>query len=599
MATPWGDVGSPPVSELIARAGPAGILWSAKKFPWVRIESFASTCGGGVLNSWYQDGYSIPGPGITKVSVKKQGELGTTRRAVISMLAFNNAQLQQLQNCFFIPGMSVRVQFGWSVCASGGVPSPITGEMPDTEAACKLSGAGPCMDGLQGRVAHFSYTLSNNVWECTVEIIGAAEGVGGLSIDNNCCKCPIKVKDEKGDDTSKNVPHLLAKFIHIASKSSNASAYPELAGKVMMAEFRADKRDPDGSKPTGIISMIADIIDKTVEESYISFGALEEAINADQPKAGGKNVAGKLRSEATELKSPAGLMSSDPRVCLVNTGKQKSILEGTTGNFPAFGGKLENIMINCIFLGQAFRRVYDSGGTLMDFVKDVLAGINDACGGLWEFDVIGGGCGNDQDVPLIQVISNKGIPGGGAAIPSNGVRDIKVDLKLTDAMKTAALFSNRSSGISPTCSKKDSCAEVSLFYLAKGTKNTAYSQLTSDPPPCNCGGVSDPEIVGEPVTYASSIEKLKKKVSDDTVQGFKPFLVESYRETSVKECEGTFLPMSFGFTSDGIGGFKFGQIISSDKISGGNYVFQVTTAEHEVSAQDWTTTVSTITRFKP
>lgn len=605
MSTPWGNVPAPgtAVQELNARLGESGIRWSAKRFPWVRVESFASTCGLTLdgLGSLYESGYAIPKPVVTKVSVKKQGELGTTRRAVVSITAFNDAQLLQLQNCFFIPGMSVRVQFGWSVCASGGAPSPLSGAMPDSKATTALSTKGACMDGLQGRVAHFNYSLTSaNTWECTVEIIAATEGVGGVNVDNNCCKCSIKTKTEKGEETSKNVPNMLAMFIHLATNETNKSSYPELSGPgcaVMTADFNANARNPDGSAPTGIIAWIADKVDATVTETYISYGALESAINANQPKGGGLNVAGKINSSNTLLKSPSKLMSADPRVCLVNTGNQSSILASTTGNFPAFGGKLQNIMINCIFLGQVFRRIYDTQGTLKQFVEDVLAGVNDACGGLWQFDIISN---DEEEVPTIQVISNKGIPSSPTPIPTKAVREVKIDLKLTDAMKTAALYSNRSTDVNLPCSNRDLCPEVGLFELNRGATNGANPPL-STPAPCPCEGVADEEAVGEKLTYGSALTKLQEEVSDATVQGFKTFLVESYNGQEgpdKKECEGTFLPMSYGFTADGVGGFRYGQIISSDRISTGKYVFQITSVEHEVSAHDWTTTVSTVTRYK-
>jgi hypothetical protein len=61
------------------------------------------------------------------------------------------------------------------------------------------------------------------------------------------------------------------------------------------------------------------------------------------------------------------------------------------------------------------------------------------------------------------------------------------------------------------------------------------------------------------------------------------------------------VPFEFGFTVDGIGGFSFGQMVSSDRIPSAvkkAFEWQVTTVEHTVTPNDWTTTVNTVMRYK-
>ena len=61
------------------------------------------------------------------------------------------------------------------------------------------------------------------------------------------------------------------------------------------------------------------------------------------------------------------------------------------------------------------------------------------------------------------------------------------------------------------------------------------------------------------------------------------------------------LPFEFSFTLDGIGGFAFGQMVSCDRIPlevREAYNFQVTSVEHSLTPNDWTTTVNTICRYK-
>ena len=61
------------------------------------------------------------------------------------------------------------------------------------------------------------------------------------------------------------------------------------------------------------------------------------------------------------------------------------------------------------------------------------------------------------------------------------------------------------------------------------------------------------------------------------------------------------MPFEFSFTLDGIGGFGFGQMVSSDRIPEtirNGFNWQVTSVEHSVTPNDWSTTVNTVCRYK-
>ena len=76
-----------------------------------------------------------PNPIIESVQIKQQGNLGTTRQATIKFLAFTTDQIEGLVNCYGVPQMSVRVQFGWNKSASGVASAvPITGAKRDAAA---------------------------------------------------------------------------------------------------------------------------------------------------------------------------------------------------------------------------------------------------------------------------------------------------------------------------------------------------------------------------------------------------------------------------------------------------------------------------------
>ena len=63
-------------------------------------------------------------------------------------------------------------------------------------------------------------------------------------------------------------------------------------------------------------------------------------------------------------------------------------------------------------------------------------------------------------------------------------------------------------------------------------------------------------------------------------------------------------PIDFSFTVDGVAGFIFGNAVTTNYLPGkyansSKAVFTVTTVEHNVSGNDWTTTCNTVFRLRP
>ena len=57
--------------------------------------------------------------------------------------------------------------------------------------------------------------------------------------------------------------------------------------------------------------------------------------------------------------------------------------------------------------------------------------------------------------------------------------------------------------------------------------------------------------------------------------------------------------MQFSATLTGIGGFRWGQTVSCDRLPDDMQrltKYQVTTVEHDVTPDDWTTTINTVAR---
>jgi hypothetical protein len=632
-------------NELTARSTVKGVTWAAQRFPWVHISSMSSICGefktmsskltGNITDS-YEGGLVRPKPVITAVKVKKQGELGTTRSCTVELKAFTDTQLIALQKCYFIPGMTVRVQWGWSVSATGGTaPEPVVGGLSDGVAICQMqkkAGSSAIYDGLQGLITNFNFKLnSENIWDCSFELVAAAEATGDGKIavyNEKCTNCERTYKSEEADKAVVDKKNLLATFFYdVDADASDGDLFffdfksrfteamapnePVIAG----GNYEGEDREATGGSAQSSWSM--GNFDTT--EGYISYSTLEAAINRYAfPTSGGKFILGKVLSTDLMVKSHPKLESGDPRICVIPGSPMLSKQLGNNWNWKGlvpsiwssdeidFGG----IMINCVFLIQELLAVEKGDNKCHTFLTNVVRKISNTCGGYWN-DVLElvsttEDCANPKEVPVLSLVDlRKFTPAGPYAVPTNPnnsvIRDLKLDMKLTGAMKSQALYSNGAKQ-NAKGSKCDTIA-FSPFGLADaGSVTVDGKPKAATPPPCDC---SETKQAGksEKKTFDEIFDEMWDVVDDGTTSAAIAAVAEAVNGGSdVKDkCAGMPLPFDFGFTVDGIGGFGFGQTITSDRIPPAvakAFDFQITSVEHDISIQDWTTTVSTVARFK-
>ena len=657
--------------EITARLGKKGITWTAQRFPWITVTSMCDVCPSkyveltSLRGELYESNYLRPLPVINKLDVKKQGELGTTRKATISLTAYSDQQLIELQKCYFIPGMSVRVEWGWSRSAlSGKIIHEMGGKTgielrnySDTQANSRLrykTSLEPSTEGLQGIVANFSYSLNReNAWDCTIEVIAAAEAFAGSKVnDHSCPKCVREFESEKeqGKKTTQiEKRSQLYTFFYDLFKSydDGVGIYKDALQTVAdidskevyisqynyMGVARTEAGGDDSSWYEG--GFIGAIInnDPDSTEAYISWATLEAAINlfCIPTSANDNYTLGRLTSTKMPLSYHYNLNSADPRVCLIPGTATHSIIvknEKSTGPeknaITVIDGKtrvmLDDILINVVFLMIELKSVESSGdGTLRTFLDNVLNKINAACGGLWQFEVVSTSeddedAGNKLSYPTLSVIDAK-VYGGKKTdtaylLPAQAIgekasilREFKLEVKMTDQMKTQALYSNGKQQQSKLGGGGCSANAFRPFGLAaQGTFRNLASRYASNGPKCTCDtAVANPPA--EP-TFFEIMTALEKEVSDTTVSAAKSALVEAYAKdaTGTKDthCDGVPMPFEFSFTLDGIGGFGFGQLVTCNRIPDAirdKFHWQVTTVEHSVTPNDWSTTVNTVCRY--
>lgn len=659
-------------SEFTARSNGSKLLqWTAKRFPWIHVMSMSSVCtpnykilgnaskapvlfGGAPAFAMYNTNTLLPLPIITGCDVTALGQLGTTRKAVIKLKCFTDEDLVELQKCYFIPGMDVRVQFGWNESCSGDKPNVYTGTEARSIAICKIrenAQTNPAYDGFQGVVGNFKYSLQpDNTWDCEIEIISAAEPFSQSNVSDTQCGCGRKEEVETQEGDKKEVVKKNGQLYSILLDSfRDPSALTEWLGKIksrapstlvnhISGDYRyywGKARTEGGGDDSGMFEGTF-FNDYDTMEPYISYGALEAAINSYTLPNNKSYPYGRVDSSGIILPIPGYnlTIATDPRVCYIPGGIHQDLLSFRNGDsfvVPApptamvdGGVSLCDIQLNVLYVMMELRKVLDGDGLMLTFLRSVLQGVSKTCGDIWSLDVISdsetkSGCGVGKtggkggllsvvDLKQYKTAPSYTIP---STVTNSSIRSFNLDLKLTDSMKTQALYAGgtqqRGSGNSRSGGDSTGCEGASMkpFYLGGDVENKAMPDVKKgqEKAKCDCDEISNAEKAETP-TLSSLVEEVHDYVSDETCNALRNEVVARIQDLTdagtPPHCN-TSLPFDFGFECDGVGGFAFGQLVTADRIPDqvrGAFDFQITKVEHSVTANDWVTKVSTVAKTR-
>ena len=65
--------------------------------------------------------FLAPMAGITGITVKNKGELGSIREAEVKWVCWDEGQFDTLQRLFMTPGISCLLEWGWSLKSDGNI----------------------------------------------------------------------------------------------------------------------------------------------------------------------------------------------------------------------------------------------------------------------------------------------------------------------------------------------------------------------------------------------------------------------------------------------------------------------------------------------
>lgn len=622
----------------------------------------------------YDEVYLRPTKIIKSVKVASKGAYGTTRRAIVELSLFTDEILNEFSEAYLIPDMSVRLQWGWSVNVAGETPTLYTEQSFDSvaiKAMNTLTEGFPNYEGFQGRVVTWDIKLApaENVWEVTLELIGAADSISETKItqtsDNCKCEKEITGQGTGGDEETQTVVEtsstLTAALLELWDQPEYINTLKATLGG--NGEWVAEKikypgfsRDETGQEDSGgFLWLDADL---DAEETFVSWGTVESLITRCSAQTWAEeNPSGFiLDSRNTTLQVPTQekgrWFSADPRVCILPGGGLKfeaptewtdyaagiltlgySALIAPPSSQTGYGLSsgncfiddknitLKDIRVSTIHLLKRMKEFEQNDESVMKFIQTLLDDINKACGNVWEFAVID--ITDDENAesggPTILGIVEVNSPDLASsfefqATPGNGgfCRSISLDLKMTDAMKTQALYGssagNKKQPSGAACSSKFALFTKDL----KKNKGKAEASKTSPDGHCKNGDKCN-ESKGEGEGHIT--EKLSKEAVGINIDSAKKYLKEqkalaeqntldsksSTSNSPSSYCASTMLPINFSATVSGIGGFRWGQAVTCDRLPAdikALTLYQVTAVEHDISPDDWTTTINTVARLK-
>ena len=601
--------------------------------------SFSSICSGfGIIksngNPPYTSNYERPTPNVKSLKVTKLGELGTTRKCTIELQAWTDEQLNEIAKCYFLPGMSVRVQFGWSVNASGAqVAGPITNKLTDSKANCEIfnrASSEACYDGFQGKIGNYQYSMNNDAgWDITLEIISAAVFVADSKTDtsSNDCNCTAKVDGNEvpvgNDDVGIAMLNILGDEASVKAQLNFVGLSPSLHAATI--EYNGAGRTVFGEESSGFMAALSNMWDDNLEEPFLTVKAFHEIINKHAiPKLFGQ-IDTKDPIEI-ELKHPDLAVSADIRICYVpGVATSDELIEQIVEGSPdsaIVGNKLryDNVMINAVYVMKCLKELANQsepskGISLQQLLTTIHTGINNCLGNIASFEILdaSGKCDGTEN-PVLQLVDTGtaatanviNIEPAGSNSGTSIIREFNLETKLTDSMKSMALYAyTPAQGVADPCyGKFDAFRQNKATNLSEPKASTAKTEK----PQCtsskgkyevNCESTSPTD------NWKKAIETSQEEVTADSVgalQTARRSLIAERDSSDNKSCP-TILPFEFSFTVDGIGGFKFGQYVTHPRIPESirsAWNFQVTSVEHDISdTNDWKTTVKTVARFKP
>lgn len=300
-------------------------------------------------------------------------------------------------------------------------------------------------------------------------------------------------------------------------------------------------------------------------------------------------------------------------------------------------GYLGKILVNVKHAYKVYKA--NESGTYSDFMLALLNDINDVTGNLWEFGVVNITDRQKKDANpyydnLLTIMDMKAAEKKTKVLQIRTIpdsydnpnyapiaRSLSISSKLTDAMKSQALYGNAARGTKDVGNCEDRYTRLRGIgggvtkvdnqgrpHTEPSCTNTC---VKSENPDKDCGSSADKDLTPKS-QFEKAMANLYFKRKDARVasakEAYKAYIATLNKDTAKPNpaCPTMAFPFELQLTLDGIGGFVWGQYITTDRLPNrykagqtgkDQIVWQVTTVEHMIQPGKWETNISTLARY--
>jgi len=635
--------------------------------------------GMGATFSELYDKRNDPNPGITQATIKNTGAFGSIRDATVDFTCWNMEQLNKLESYYMTPGTTLLLEWGWNKTITGesvNINLSVADIKYDYDVVPDIikhtENTGGHYDAMQGVVYNFEWSLNKNGgFNCSVTFVSRADMF--LAIDSR--KKDQHLIDFKIDDKADNnryVENLKGVIQTVANRIDNDSTsdWPTTYKIFKDHNLYAGVSAKSNMSPADGKSYETEIYDNTKKQLYVTWEYLEKYIltlalaYVQVPDDGdGKitidelaeslvdnmsrynNIVPVIDSSNLKLKYKSPAMSGDPFVCVIPTNTTTSILAdkykqltlgaysdgATLFTFPTEMEcikdnklDLQKILVNLRFVYEVFLKT----NTLYDLLSELLNGISNACGNLWEF-VVGGDLNNPNLITIHETKLISEDVDNNILNPfmfkiyhiDSIVRDVKLSTDISNNMKGAMMHGtgNRQT-YTGQFNSVDNKLDFQYNFFGKKVKNLAGNKLEPIKPQEDTHYLKNKlPSVQDPIqffdTVIESFVKMMTNANSDstvnTVNALTKFYSEYYIniDSTTQTTSGdmveievapvdrfVMIPLSLGITLDGIAGIIPGNLVDVDYKPDRfkeNLYWVVTSLTHKITPHDWVTEIET------
>ena len=535
------------------------------------------------------DGRFLPKPHLNTVKISNDGDFGSILKCNITFTIYSRADLDAWQP-FFDIGADLVVNYGWNEAGPAG-------------------GKAGKFDGV---IYNFSYSLNpGGYFDCTCDAMSA--GVNTLGINVNAAVDPKgqSYKDPLGQDipastaSSKiKMAEQAAQFLGISNNKIQAIRVPATVGNFDV-EIGALALPTNPSTESSSTDNGSGEKSATDQYYYVSLESIVTALNKllIEPFVRYRGNVVKLvcNKDVTRGFVPKDtnlFVSANPYEVIFpgfgNYGTTDDYGFSDTDQASEFtSGNLSKIMVNTQFLTKIF---YELGAkrddqtksvnqSIANFLKRILDSVYNNSGTRFKISITENPK-NPYEFWLVDANYFESKPESVfeiTAVTTDGIcRTVSLVAKVPSEMQTAAFVQNRST------------VAISNIITPGTEAPTGPSTASSTPK-------DDLIKVKRSISYSGATEEnminlraALKRVYTEGPNG---------NDSDAVKNEATPVPIDFTATVDGIEGIIFGNTVTCNYLPSvykkGDIAFTVTKVEHNISGNDWTTTISTVCRLVP